>query len=316
MKYILYVFSFFCMAIGGGAWFFYGRAVGAVGIVLSLYILYRLERRPRQLALKLTRRKGKSAGQYGTFFEKAVADFNRMEGERWGLTDPDLQATTANMQHIARNLLYYLKQYPERIPLAEPFINYYQDRAVFLVHKYKQLTVTGLKTQKVVATKKKVRDLLLQMDAAYENQFTEVLQGELQVIDGEVVAMTRDLENRGVYRDPGTGSSRGRQNAFSRWKQRASNRFDAYTDGTFSSITPELRHKINEERLITAALAFFLGSFGIHHFYMKRNTRGYVYALFCWTFIPGFLGIIEGMRFANMTTDEFYYASYLHKYRA
>lgn len=316
MKYILYVFSFFCMAIGGGAWFFYGRAVGAVGIVLSLYILYRLERQPRQLALKLTRRKGKSAGQYGTFFEKAVADFNRMEGERWGLTDPDLQETTANMQHIARNLLYYLKQYPERIPLADPFINYYQDRAVFLVHKYKQLTVTGLKTQKVVATKKKVRDLLLQMDAAYENQFTEVLQGELQVIDGEVVAMTRNLENRGVYRDPGTGSSRGRQNAFSRWKQRASNRFDAYTDGTFSSITPELRHKINEERLITAALAFFLGSFGIHHFYMKRNTRGYVYALFCWTFIPGFLGIIEGMRFANMTTDEFYYASYLHKYRA
>ena len=296
------------MAIGGGAWFFYGRAVGAVGIVLSLYILYRLERQPRQLALKLTRRKGKSAGQYGTSFEKAVADFNRMEGERWGLT--------ANMQHIARNLLYYLKQYPERIPLAELFINYYQDRAVFLVHKYKQLTVTGLKTQKVVATKKKVRDLLLQMDAAYENQFTEVLQGELQVIDGEVVAMTRNLENRGVYRDPGTGSSRGRQNAFSRWKQRASNRFDAYTDGTFSSITPELRHKINEERLITAALAFFLGSFGIHHFYMKRNTRGYVYALFCWTFIPGFLGIIEGMRFANMTTDEFYYASYLHKYRA
>lgn len=316
MKYILYVFSFFCMAIGGGAWFFYGRAVGAVGIVLSLYILYRLERQPRQLALKLTRRKGKSAGQYGTSFEKAVADFNRMEGERWGLTDPDLQATTTNMQHIARNLLYYLKQYPERIPLADPFINYYQDRAVFLVHKYKQLTVTGLKTQKVVATKKKVRDLLLQMDAAYENQFTEVLQGELQVIDGEVVAMTRNLENRGVYRDPGTGSSRGRQNAFSRWKQRASNRFDAYTDGTFSSITPELRHKINEERLITAALAFFLGSFGIHHFYMKRNTRGYVYALFCWTFIPGFLGIIEGMRFANMTTDEFYYASYLHKYRA
>lgn len=316
MKYILYVFSFFCMAIGGGAWFFYGRAVGAIGIVLSLYILYRLERQPRQLALKLTRRKGKSAGQYGTFFEKAVADFNRMEGERWGLTDPDLQATTGNMQHIARNLLYYLKQYPERIPLAEPFINYYQDRAVFLVHKYKQLTVTGLKTQKVVATKKKVRDLLLQMDAAYENQFTEVLQGELQVIDGEVVAMTRNLENRGVYRDPGTESSRGRQNAFSRWKQRASNRFDDYTDGTFSSITPELRHKINEERLITAALAFFLGSFGIHHFYMKRNTRGYVYALFCWTFIPGFLGIIEGMRFANMTTDEFYYASYLHKYRA
>ncbi len=316
MKYILYVFSFLCMAIGGGAWFFYGRLIGAIGIVLSLYILYRLERQPRRLSLKLTRRKGKSAGQYDAAFEKAVADFNRMEGERWGLTDPSLCETTANMQHIARNLLYYLKQYPERIPLAEPFINYYQDRAVFLVHKYKQLDATGLKTQKVVTTKQKVRDLLLQMDTAYENQFTEVLQGELQVIDGEVVAMTRNLANRGVYREGASGQGRRKKNAFSAWKQRAARRFDAYTDGTFSSITPELRHKINEERLITAALAFFLGSFGIHHFYMKRNTRGYVYALFCWTFIPGFLGIIEGMRFANMTTDEFYYASYLHKYQA
>lgn len=304
------------MAIGGGAWFFYNRPVGAIGIVLSLYILYRLERQPRLLSLKLTRRKGKSSGQYEASFEKAVADFNRMEGERWGLTDPDLKETAANMQHIARNLLYYLKQYPERIPLADPFIHYYQDRAVFLVHKYKQLTATGLKTQKVTATMQKVKTLLSQMDAAYENQFTEVLQGELQVIDGEVVAMTRNLANRGVYREGNAVPVKRRQNAFSRWKQRASNRFDAYTDGTFSSITPELRHKINEERLITAVLAFLLGSFGIHHFYMKRNRRGYVYALFCWTFIPGFLGIVEGIRLVNMTTDEFYYASYLHKYRA
>jgi len=316
LNYILYVFSFLCMAIGGGAWFFYNRPVGTVGIILSLYILYRLERQPRLLSLKLTRRKGKSGGQYDASFEKAVADFNRMEGERWDLTDPDLKETAANMQHIARNLLYYLQQYPERIPLADPFIHYYQDRAVFLVHKYKQLVATGLKTQKVVATKQKVRTLLTQMDEAYENQFTEVLQGELQVIDGEVVAMTRNLANRGVYRENGSGSGKRRQSAFSRWKQRASNRFDAYTDGTFSSITPELRHKINEERLITAALAFFLGSFGLQHFYMKRNRRGYVYVLFCWTFIPGFLGIVEGMRLVNMTTDEFYYASYLRKYRA
>lgn len=43
------------------------------------------------------------------------------------LTDPDLKVA-ANMQHIARNL-YYLQQYPERIPLADPFIHYYQDQS-------------------------------------------------------------------------------------------------------------------------------------------------------------------------------------------
>lgn len=49
MKYILYVLSFFCLLIGGGAWFFYNHPVGVIGVILSLYILYRLERQPHKL---------------------------------------------------------------------------------------------------------------------------------------------------------------------------------------------------------------------------------------------------------------------------
>ena len=176
MKYILYVLSFFCLLIGGGAWFFYNHPVGVIGVILSLYILYRLERQPHKLSLKWPGSKGKGASRDQAAFEKAVSDFNRMEAERLGLTDPDLRRTVANMQHIARNFLYYLQQYPERIGLAEHFIDYYQDRAVYMVHKYKKLAVTGVKTDKVVNTQNKLKTLLSQLDQAYEEQFTQVME--------------------------------------------------------------------------------------------------------------------------------------------
>lgn len=319
MKYILYVLSFFCLLIGGGAWFFYNHPVGVIGVILSLYILYRLERQPHVLSLKWPGSKGKGASRDQAAFEKAVSDFNRMEAERRGLTDSDLCRTVANMQHIARNFLYYLQQYPERIGLAEHFIDYYQDRAVFMVRKYKKLSATGLRTDKVVQTQQKLKTLLSQLDQAYEEQFTQVLEAELVTIDGETTVMAQNLSAQGLY-NPEAAVRRKKpsslKGSLAQWKQKAADRFDAYTDGTFSSITPELRHKINEERLITAVLAFFLGSFGIHYFYLKRPVRGVIYALFCWTLIPGFLGLREGIRYFSMTTDEFYYADYLHKYGA
>ena len=42
-------------------------------------------------------------------------------------------------------------------------------------------------------------------------------------------------------------------------------------------------------------LGIFLGGFGIHKFYMGRTGWGIVYLLFCWTYIPGIIGFIEGL---------------------
>ena len=40
-------------------------------------------------------------------------------------------------------------------------------------------------------------------------------------------------------------------------------------------------------------LALFLGTFGVHHFYLRRTGLGILYCCFCWTSIPTFLGFIE-----------------------
>ena len=50
---------------------------------------------------------------------------------------------------------------------------------------------------------------------------------------------------------------------------------------------------VRRDEVVGILLALFLGSFGVHHFYLRRTGLGILYLCFCWTAIPGFLGFIE-----------------------
>lgn len=47
------------------------------------------------------------------------------------------------------------------------------------------------------------------------------------------------------------------------------------------------------DEVVGILLALFLGTFGIHHFYLRRTGLGILYCCFCWTGITAFLGFIE-----------------------
>lgn len=49
----------------------------------------------------------------------------------------------------------------------------------------------------------------------------------------------------------------------------------------------------NKSRLCAALLAFFLGAFGIHRFYIGKITSGIFMLLFFWTGIPAIVAIID-----------------------
>ena len=53
-------------------------------------------------------------------------------------------------------------------------------------------------------------------------------------------------------------------------------------------------------------LAFFLGGFGAHKFYFNEIGPGLGYLIFCWTFIPSIIAIIE-LFFLSKKVDDFNY---------
>jgi TM2 domain-containing membrane protein YozV len=71
----------------------------------------------------------------------------------------------------------------------------------------------------------------------------------------------------------------------------------AVATGTFPTNSPN--------KLAAALFALLLGGIGIHKFYLGRIGWGIVYLLFCWTFIPAIVAIIEGIVYLSMSDAAF-----------
>jgi TM2 domain-containing membrane protein YozV len=50
---------------------------------------------------------------------------------------------------------------------------------------------------------------------------------------------------------------------------------------------------VRRDEVVGILLALFLGTFGVHHFYLRRTGLGILYICFCWTGITSILGVIE-----------------------
>lgn len=50
---------------------------------------------------------------------------------------------------------------------------------------------------------------------------------------------------------------------------------------------------VRRDEVVGILLALFLGTFGVHHFYLRRTGLGILYCFFCWTGITAILGFIE-----------------------
>lgn len=59
-----------------------------------------------------------------------------------------------------------------------------------------------------------------------------------------------------------------------------------------------------KSKMTTVLLAWTLGGFGAHKFYLGRTGAGVVSLLFFWTFIPAFIAIIESVVYLFMSDRE------------
>jgi TM2 domain-containing membrane protein YozV len=55
-------------------------------------------------------------------------------------------------------------------------------------------------------------------------------------------------------------------------------------------------------KIAAGVLAILLGGIGIHKFYLGKVGIGIVYILFCWTFIPAIVALVEGIIY--LTQDD------------
>jgi len=60
-----------------------------------------------------------------------------------------------------------------------------------------------------------------------------------------------------------------------------------------------------KSRTTAGMLALFLGGLGVHRFYLDKWVTGLLYLIFCWTFVPAVIALIEAIRFFAMSDASF-----------
>lgn len=65
----------------------------------------------------------------------------------------------------------------------------------------------------------------------------------------------------------------------------------------------------SKSKVAAGVLALLLGGIGIHKFYLGRAGQGILYILFCWTFIPAIIALVEGIVYL-CSSDEAFAAKY------
>lgn len=57
-----------------------------------------------------------------------------------------------------------------------------------------------------------------------------------------------------------------------------------------------------KSRVTAGLFALLLGGLGVHKFYLNKVVLGILYILLCWTFVPSFIALIEGIIY--LTQDD------------
>ena len=252
-------------------------------------------------------------------FEKAIADFRYLQKTQGKLNDKEMNNHLNRMQRTAKNLILHLEKHPERIPSAYKFIDYYQDRAVKIVQQYQDLEETELSTEKIQDLKNRMKSTLASLDEAYAEQFEHVLNDQMLSVEAELKVMEQQLDAEGIKRPTSkieildeNDNVIAMDSDYAPYRKQIGRKHRPKSirppaDLSNLSIIPEdQRSKVIQKKIIQSALAIFFGAFGAHKFYQNKTFWGILYFVFCWTTIPTWIGLLEGIRYLCMPLDDFY----------
>ena len=131
-------------------------------------------------------------------YEKAVNDYNELNTIIGQLSDESLFRQLNKMQSIASKMIIYMKEHPEKISLADQFINYYQDRALTLSKQFLEFEQMQLNTPDIAKIKAKTITTLESFDEAYEAQFSKMLSDKVMEMESELKVAEQIMSDSGI----------------------------------------------------------------------------------------------------------------------
>lgn len=267
-------------------------------------------------------------------YSKAAADYDYIRCTIKNVKHPAIKANLITLQNISTNMLAYLGRNPEKIPLADKFINYYQDRTASLLKQYIELEASELQTPDIEKMK---ADLLCTLDGfqtAYKEQFAYLMESHLldmnaelkvaqEVIKEDTINIKGDNHNDFNYTNskndfPNNSAQTKYYNVIVTGEEKNNlSTFQKLKLGMFYKDRFNPTYDISnmkKYRYISSAASFLLGSIGFEYLLLGKPIKALLCFIFSFTYIPTIIGFIKGINFIRMDDEEFYVDFYLPKF--
>ena len=119
-------------------------------------------------------------------FTKAKEDYNALQNLKSQIIDDEIMCRLEELQQTAEKILKYLNQNPERIPVAEEFIEIYQDKAVTLMQQYLILEKTHFSCSEMSEVKSRINKILSSLYTTYNAEFKRILSHQFINLNAEL----------------------------------------------------------------------------------------------------------------------------------
>lgn len=130
--------------------------------------------------------------------DAAQKGFQKIEDAMLEINDSSVRSEAEQLHSVSAKIVEYLTEHPDRIYAARQFIDYYQETAVKLLSRYKELEASGLRTNEVMRQRADTLDALKTLNRAFEQQFEKLMSNEMTDTDAEIRLLKQTVKMEGI----------------------------------------------------------------------------------------------------------------------
>lgn len=162
-------------------------------VILMIYIVYKLTpSNKKQLNMNM------EDVQEDMRLKKAYEAHYQMECYLRTIKDKEIVELGGILHKKSELILSYLKSNQKSIPLARQFIDYYQDRTVFLLEQCSVLEKASVNNPEINKVKEETKEILLNFIKAYDIQLSKMMGSHLMDMSAELTVARQIMEADGI----------------------------------------------------------------------------------------------------------------------
>ncbi len=132
-----------------------------------------------------------------SLMNEGLADLNAIRRGATNSKEPTIRENANQLYRTGVRIYEYLKDNPDKIPVARRFLTYYLDTAAGILDKYIKLEKTGVVNQNMFTLTRQTENALLTLDEAFKKQFSNLVTNEVIDIEADIQLLEQTLKLEG-----------------------------------------------------------------------------------------------------------------------